>query len=531
MTNLIAMIVLAATAAVFAFLIPFAIHRSYLLVLASRARDEIRDPWPEEDLPRVTVQLPMYNERAVAVRVIDAAAQLDYPSALLEIQVLDDSDDITVSLVAERVAWWGARGVEIEQIRRDARTGYTAGALSEGVARSRGEFLFVLDADFVPSPDTLRDLLMPMQDPEVGMVQAAWSHLNRFTNWLTESQGFLLDGHFLYEQGGRYRGGRFFNFNGTAGLWRRSCLEDAGGWQSDTLTEDLDLSYRAQMAGWRFAYLDDVQVPAEIPDSVMALELQQRRWAQGGVQTGRKVLPALLRGPFPFAVKTEAVIHLFGHMAHPLTWLLALLLFPSAIARRALGLDHLLGLDLFLFGAATVPFILFYWMAGEEREVARRGRFRSVLRTLAMGIGLSVPVTHAVLRGLRGTEDAFERTPKRGSSGVASYAAAVPLPFGTIAKISMAFLMTGYLLGAIAGGYWGQLPFIVLFLSGYMALGLPVLQSHISRRLSSIRLPGIENKKDEKRYPEGHASADGLHPIPGVSICSKAVVADECEAA
>jgi len=530
MTEPIAYLVLGATAAVFSFLIPFASHRSYLLLLSRRPRREIRYPWAEDRLPRVTVQLPMYNESAVAARVIDAAASLDYPAELLEIQVLDDSDDITVRIVDDRITWWQGRGVRIERLGREVRTGFKAGALAAGTAQARGDFLFILDADFVPGPDTLRRLLSPMQDPEVGMVQASWGHLNRETNWLTESQSFLLDGHFLYEQGGRYRGGRFFNFNGTAGLWRRSCMEEAGGWRADTLTEDLDLSYRAQMAGWRFAYLDDVTIPAEIPDTVLALEVQQRRWAQGGVQTGRKILPELLRGRFPLAVKAEAVIHLLGHLAHPLTWMLALLLFPSAVARRALDLDHLLWFDLILFGAATFPFMVFYWMSGEARGRPRAGRIRGVLRTLAMGIGLSVPVTRAVLRGLGTSDDPFVRTPKRGDAARPSYRAR-SIPLDTVAKIGMAGLMSAYLVTAITGGYWGQLPFIVLFLSGYAGLGLPALRQHLLPDGVAIVTPSIDSEHDEEGNPERGTDRRGLNPLPGALVGAQAEVADECEAA
>jgi cellulose synthase/poly-beta-1,6-N-acetylglucosamine synthase-like glycosyltransferase len=524
-----AVLVIALTALVFAFLIPFAAHRTHLLLLSRRQRHEIRAPWPDASLPLVTVQLPMYNEYAVAGRAIDAACSLDYPTELLEVQVLDDSDDDTTWLIEQRVLAWRDRGLNVQHVRRESRAGFKAGALRAATRYARGEFLLIFDADFVPDPSFLRELLSPMQDRTVGMVQAAWSHLNREENWLTEAQSYLLDGHFLYEQGGRYRGGRFFNFNGTAGLWRRSCLNEAGGWEADTLTEDLDLSYRAQLAGWRFVYLDDVAVPAEIPATVSALEVQQRRWAQGGVQTGRKILPGLLRSPLPVSVKLEAVVHLFGHLAHPLTWGLAFLLFPSAVARRALELDHLLGLDLLLFAAATMPFVVFYWTAGEQRGRLRKGRVRSVLKTLALGIGLSVPVSRAVFRGLSRTGDPFERTPKRGDRGHDRYAA-VRVPADAFLKAAMAVLMTTYLVSAVRGAYWGQIPFILLFLSGYTALGLPQLRGALMGLAGSGGPRFVEHQREE-REPEHGSREQRLGPLAGVLIAPEPEVAGECEAA
>ena len=364
---------------------------------------------------------------------------------------------------------------------------------------AEGEFVLILDADFVPPPHLVRSLLPPFRDRHVGMVQARWDHLNADESWLTEAQSFLLDGHFFFEQGGRYRGGRFFNFNGTAGLWRRSCLEGAGGWQADTLTEDLDISYRAQMAGWRFVYAGSVGVPAEIPGSVVALEVQQKRWAQGGVQTARKLLPRLFRERFPWRIKAEAAVHLLGHLAHPLTWALAILLFPSAVARRSLGLEHLLPLDLLLFGAATVPFAVFYWWAAELRGRPRRGRLIGVLRTLALGIGLSVPVTRAVVRGLRGRTDPFHRTPKSGSSSRRGYALR-PVALERVARAGMAVLMTAYFAAAIAGGYWGQLPFILLFLSGHLGL------------LLGVGVTELQGEQHEEGQPQGGANRGRLRP-------------------
>ena len=529
MPDTAAVVVLILTALIFAFLIPFAAHRTHLLLLSRRSREEVRTPWPEGTLPRVTVQLPMYNEYAVAGRAIDAACMLDYPADRLDIQVLDDSDDETAWLVEQRVLEWQQQGVNVQHVRREGREGFKAGALREGTLQARGDFLVIFDADFVPEPNVLRALLAPMQDPSVGMVQAAWGHLNRAESWLTEAQSYLLDGHFLYEQGGRYRGERFFNFNGTAGLWRRTCLEDAGGWEADTLTEDLDLSYRAQLAGWRFAYLDDVAVPAEIPATVSALEVQQRRWAQGGIQTGRKILPRLLRAKLPIVVKLEAVVHLLGHLAHPLTWMLALLLFPSAVARRTLELDHLLGLDLLLFSAATLSFGVFYWSAGEKRGRPRKGRAGGVLRTLALGIGLSVPVSRAVLRGLRRTGDPFERTPKRGVRRRDMYAAA-GFTVDAVLKVGMAALMVFYLVAALRGRYWGQVPFIALFLSGFLALGLPSLR-RTSLEQSSPVGPGVVGEHGKERQPQDCPGETRLGPLAGVLVASEPEVAGECEAA
>jgi cellulose synthase/poly-beta-1,6-N-acetylglucosamine synthase-like glycosyltransferase len=531
MPDLIAALILLLTAGVFAFLIPFASHRSMLMLLSRRRRVENREAWPEAGLPTVTVQLPLFNERHVAQRLIDAVCRMDYPPGRLEIQVLDDSDDATAWIAERRVSRWRRRGIDIRHLRRARRQGFKAGALAWGTSMARGEFILVFDADFVPGSDLLRRLLPPFRDAGVGMVQARWDHLNRDANWLTEAQSHLLDGHFLFEQGGRYAGDRFFNFNGTAGLWRKECLEDAGGWRADTLTEDLDVSYRAQMAGWRFVYLDDVGVAGEIPETVTALEVQQRRWAQGGIQTAKKVLPTLLRGRYPIRVKAEAVVHLCGHLAHPLTWALALLLFPSAVARRALDLDHLLWLDLLLFGAATIPFMVFYWTAAEVRLRPRRGRVMGVLRTLALGIGLSVPVSRAVVRGLRAVEDPFERTPKRGSDPRPSYAR-VSVPFDSAAKLGMAVVMAVYLGAGIAGGYWGQLPFTLLFLSGYAGLGLPTLGDVVpSLAARPVESPALEEQKREERTPHDGPGQRGLGPRPGLLVRAQPEVPDECEAA
>jgi cellulose synthase/poly-beta-1,6-N-acetylglucosamine synthase-like glycosyltransferase len=365
-----------------ALLIPFALHRLRLMALARRAVPSGDRAW-DGPLPRVTVQLPVFNEAGVVERLVDAAARLDYPDHLLEIQLLDDSTDRTGALAARRVAHWHERGVRIRHIHRRDRSGFKAGALAGGMETAEGDFLLILDADFVPQPDLIHRLLPPFRDPEVGMVQARWDHLNEESSVLTRCQALLLDAHFFFEQGGRCAAGRFMNFNGTAGMWRREALEEAGGWSADTLTEDLDVSYRAQMAGWRFVFLPGVGVPSELPESIRALEVQQKRWSQGGVQTGRKLLPGLLRGPWSWPVKSEAVVHLMGHLAYPLTLVLGVLILPSALARRALGLDHLLVLDLLVFAGATLSFLAFYVQAGRRRSRSLASAARAPARPAA----------------------------------------------------------------------------------------------------------------------------------------------------
>ncbi len=497
---------LVALGAVLALLVPFATHRTLLLWLSRRERRPRSERW-EGPLPVVTVQLPVYNERGVVARLIDAACRLDYPRELLEVQVLDDSNDDTERIAAERTAYWQARGVRVEHVRRPDRRGFKAGALANGVAAAEGEFLLVLDADFVPEASLVRRLLPVFGDPEVGMVQARWDHLNEPENGLTRAQALLLDGHFFYEQGGRYASHRFFNFNGTAGMWRRTCLEEAGGWAADTLTEDLDLSYRAQMAGWRFEFLGDVGVAAELPASARALEIQQRRWAQGGVQTGRKHLPALLRGDWPWALKLEATIHLLGHVAHPLTLLLALLLFPAAAARRALDLERWIWVDAVVFGLATVPFLIFYLSAARRRGRPWGYSIGSVLRTLATGIGLSASVTIAVIKGLTGIEEPFRRTPKLGDGSRARYVASAP-PLDQALKLFMAAWSCTSLLWAVVEGYWGSLPFLLLFAAGYLWLAM-------SGWLGPVRADDLMEKERVERNPYGEPHRSRLRPLSG----------------
>ncbi|MFB6240365.1 MAG: glycosyltransferase, partial [Gemmatimonadota bacterium] len=374
------------------------------------------------ELPPVTVQIPVYNEANVVERAVDAACRLDYPRDRLEVQVLDDSDDGTSELAARRVEAWRGEGVDAHHLRRPGREGYKAGALAHGAERASGEFFLVLDADFVPDPDLIRRLLPAFSDPDVGMVQAAWAHLNEEGGgWLTRAQALLLDAHFAVEHEARCRAGLFFNFNGTAGMWRRECLADVGGWEGDTLTEDLDLSYRAQLGGWKGVYRDDVRVDGELPASVRSLEVQQERWARGGIQTARKLLPAIWRSDERLAVKAEATSHLLGHLAHPLTTLLGLALAGAGFLGGVHALPdwfHALALSL-----AVLPFVLFYGTASRLRGAGAAATVRRVAEAMTLGIGLGVPLTRAVARGAveeRGG-GVFRRTPKSGAGVLRRY--------------------------------------------------------------------------------------------------------------
>ncbi|WP_419949946.1 glycosyltransferase [Candidatus Palauibacter sp.] len=449
--------------ALLAFLAPFGAHRLRLLWLRLRrpARVEAR-AW-HGPLPVVTVQLPVFNEANVIERLIDAACRLDYPAGRLEIQVLDDSDDESVALAARRVLRWRARGIDIRHVRRGSRRGFKAGALAYGNSIARGEFLVVLDADFVPPPGLIRDLLPPFTDPSVGAVQAAWDHLSPDATWLTRAQALFLDAHFAVEHEARYRAGLFFNFNGSAGMWRRACIEAAGGWQSDTLTEDVDLSYRAQLSGWRFVYRDEVRVPAELPSSLRAVEIQQSRWTQGGIQSARKLLPRIWRAPLPVAHKLEATAHLAGHIVHPLTLTMAVALAGAGwVAGTGFGLPWVVHAGALLF--ATVPFVLFYGTAAALRR--RRGLARRILEALLLGLGLGVPLTFAVVRGLGGRRTPFARTPKRGFAPRVAYRAGLA-GGSTILRFVLAVALVGAVMNAALLGSPGVLPFTALFAAGY----------------------------------------------------------------
>jgi cellulose synthase/poly-beta-1,6-N-acetylglucosamine synthase-like glycosyltransferase len=412
----------------------------------------------------------------VADRLIDAVCQIDYPRELLEIQVLDDSTDET-TIVAERaVRRNAAQGIDIKYLHRTDRTGFKAGALEAGLARATGEFLLIFDADFVAPADILEATLGHFADPRVGMVQARWGHINQDYSLLTKIQAILLDGHFVLEHGGRNRGGRFFNFNGTAGIWRRSAIDDAGGWQHDTLTEDLDLSYRAQLRGWRFVFVSDLIAPAEVPVEMNAFKSQQHRWAKGSIQTCRKLLPTILRAKLPLGVKAEAFFHLTANFNYILMCVLSILMFPAMVIRYNMGWYEMLLIDIPLFFAATFSFCNFYVVCQREIHKDWRARVKYVPFLMSVGIGLSINNTRAVVEALLHKDSEFARTPKYRIEADADewvgkkYRQSVAVQ--PLVEVLLGLYFTWTVFYALANGIYGTLPFLVLFQVGFLYTGL-----------------------------------------------------------
>jgi len=461
----------------------YGLHRywvTWVFLRTRSARPPVPPPPSPDDLPRVTVQIPMYNEKRVARRIIDAAAGLDYPHDRLQIQVLDDSTDETAELARRCCERHAATGVDIRFLHRDHREGYKAGALARALPLATGELIAVFDADFVPPPDFLRHVVPDLSDPGVGMVQARWTHLNANDSILTRIQALFLDGHFVVEQTARSRAGRWFNFNGTAGVWRRSCIEDAGGWQLDTLTEDTDLSYRAQLAGWRFVYRDDVTCPAEIPPTISAFLSQQHRWNKGLIQTAVKLLPRILRSDAPLATKVEAWFHLTSPFVHIAILLLVTLVVPSLLLTLPLeDVDRVYGL---LYGGAFLG--LGACAAGAFYLASQWAQGASLWRTIwrlpalfAIGIGITVLNTRAIIEALLGRHSPFVRTPKFAGDLVSEPdPAAAPrrrrLPAGMVETALGVVMLACFVIATMRSFSLVAAPFILLFAAGFLAVGI-----------------------------------------------------------
>ena len=480
------LLTLSAYYAVLFLLALYGAHRAYMVHLYFRHRRETPRPAGTlAALPRVTVQLPIYNEVYVVERLVSSVAALDYPKALLQIQILDDSTDETREIARATAARLRGRGCDVDYRPRSHRRGFKAGALQDGLDTATGEFVLILDADFVPKPDLLRATLPFFADPGVGMVQARWEHLNREFSLLTRIQAILLDGHFVIEHTARHRSGRFFNFNGTAGVWRRECIEKAGGWAADTLTEDLDLSYRAQLQGWRFVYLKDCATPAEVPVDINGFKSQQHRWTKGSIQTGRKILPAVFRSRLPWKIKSEALVHLAGNGSYLLVVALSLLLVPAIVIRDRIGWQRLAVLDFPLFFGATLSFLAFY--VASQRELGRgwAATLRDMPGVSALGIGLSIHNARAVLEALcaKPPGEEFVRTPKYSIEGAAGewrskkYRASVGS--SVFLELVLAAYYLGSLLFAARFGYWVAVPFLLVFFHGFAYTAALTLRSSL----------------------------------------------------
>src|SRR5918912_2617888 len=366
-----------------------------------RLRPRPREFFAEAALPVITVQLPLFNELYVVERLLRAVTAVDYPRARLQIQVLDDSTDETQEVARRTVELYARQGFDIEYVHRTDRTGFKAGALEHGLKTAKGELVAIFDAAFVPKPDCLRKLVHFFTDPLTGCAQMRWSHINGTYNLLTRLQTILLDGHFVVEQTVRNRTGGFFNFNGPAGIWRRRAIELSGGWQHDTLTEDTDLSFRAQLMGWRFVYLLDEDAPSEVPVEINAFKAQQRRWAKGVTEVALKLYPRILRSPIPARVKLEMFFRLTGNVSYPLMILTSLLQFPLLLVRYNQGFYHLLLLDLPLLFFSTASVVLFYGTAiwYLDRPHSRR-RLLHLPLVMGLGIGLAFSNARAVVEAL-----------------------------------------------------------------------------------------------------------------------------------
>lgn len=472
---------------VLALLSAYGLHRLHLVLLCRRHRDTITrlvesaptlEGVGDADLPHVTIQLPLFNESTVAPRLLEAVAKMDYPADKLEIQVLDDSTDETRSLVHAHVERLRTRGIDAVYIHRTDRSGYKAGALDHGLKVAKGELVAIFDADFIPQSEFVRQVAGHFSDPKVAMVQTRWGHLNRETSMLTKIQALMLDGHHLVENRARYGAGFLFNFSGTGGMWRKEAIADAGGWQHDTLTEDLDLSYRAQLRGWKFVYRPDVVTPSELPEEVSAVRAQQYRWAKGTVQTARKLMKTVLRADLTVGQRIEAFFHLTPHFAYPLLVLLSVLLLPALAFIPAASNTTMLLIDLPLLTATTGSLAAFYMEAERAQGRSRVAALKRLPMLIALGTGLAPHLTRAVYDGLTHMAGEFVRTPKQGTNS-SRYKARADLP---LAEVVLAVISFGAAVVSLHTGHWFATPFAMLFTIGYGYVGLLVATEQANRR-------------------------------------------------
>jgi cellulose synthase/poly-beta-1,6-N-acetylglucosamine synthase-like glycosyltransferase len=478
----------------------YGLHRYWLVYdYYAYSKNVPAQPPPVTEWPRVTIQLPIYNERYVIERLVEAVSRFDYPSELLDVQVLDDSTDETQEVAGNCVERYAAQGMPITYIHRNNREGYKAGALENGLKSSKGQFVAIFDADFVPEPDFLQRTIPYFKNPNcgagIGMVQTRWTYLNTDYSLLTQVETILLDGHFVVEHGARSRRGTFFNFNGTAGVWRRTAIDQAGGWQHDTLTEDTDLSYRAQLKGWKFLYLPHIECTSELPVDMNGFKAQQARWAKGLMQTAKKILPKVFKSNVPWHVKSEAFFHLTANISYPLMVLLSTMLLPAMIVRFYQGWIQMLVIDLPLFLASTCSISSFYLVA--QKELHPKTWYRTFLYipfVMATGIGISVRNAQAVIEAIAGKKSEFARTPKYNIAGKqGSYAKksyknkAGWMPY---AEISLGIYFALTVVYAVANENYATVPFLLLFVWGYLYTGFMSLgQTYLANLRFEVETP------------------------------------------
>ncbi len=477
----------------------YASHRYYMVYLYykyQKNKPVLRgrlDP-----LPRVTIQLPVYNEIYVIRRLITGACNIDYPKELLDIQVLDDSTDETTVAALECVDEFKKKGYDITYIHRDNRIGFKGGALAEGLKTAKGEYIAIFDADFVPQRDMLQKTIHYFADKSVGMVQTRWSYLNRNYSFLTKIEAIMLDGHFVIEHTARNWSGRFFNFNGTAGIWRKEAIETAGGWQNDTLTEDLDLSYRAQLKGWNFIFLRDEVSPSEIPVEINGFKTQQYRWAKGSIQTAKKILPRIIKSKLPLKVKIEAFFHLTNNISYLLMLLLSILMYPSMLARINIGWFQMVVTDVPFLLVATVGISFFYICSQKEAYKDWKSRLIYLPSLMSLGIGLSVNNSKAVLEALFNWKTEFKRTPKFKIEGKKDrwadkkYRGEMSLLL--IMELLLGIYFTFNIYFAYINKIYVSIPFLVIFQLGYFYIAFLSIFQIIWRRITLIKFIRLYKK-------------------------------------
>ncbi|MEO0087625.1 MAG: cellulose synthase family protein, partial [candidate division WOR-3 bacterium] len=475
MLNLFDTIILILYFVILAIISLYGIHRYFLIFLYLRARKKVITPKDYfKELPKVTIQLPIYNEKFVCERLVESVCQIDYPSDKLEIQVLDDSTDETKDILKTLVKKYQEKGINIKYLHRDRREGYKAGALQEGLLQAEGDFIAIFDADFVVPKDFLLKTIHYFTDEKVGLVQTRWGHINRNYSLLTRLQAILLDGHFIVEHIARSHNNLFFNFNGTAGIWRKKTLLQVGGWDGSTLAEDLDISFRAQLLGWRFVYLPHYVVYAELPIDVTSFKAQQYRWAKGGVQTAKKILGAVLNSKIPFKQKLESFFHLTANFSFPLILILTIIAFPAAIIRYGLNIKHILMVDFPLFFFSSFSFFLFYLITQKELTQSWKKEIKYIIMAMSLGMALAINNSVAVFEALLNLRSEFIRTPKY---GITEEKKLVKNNYSLNFKNSVHYLeiiFTFYLIIGIIAVFFQQIyltiPFLFFFPVGYFYL-------------------------------------------------------------